>query len=106
MSPGELRSMMIDRKYEENWENKSSGETVHDVDEATLNSFYKNATSCGRLLELGTDAHMLMQKLGLLNGEHLTNAGRMLFSKNHPITLKMAVFATEHKNTFYTRACY
>ena len=22
------------------------------------------------------------------------------FSKNHPITLKMAFFATEHKNTF------
>ena len=100
MSPGELRSMMIDQEYEENWENKSSGETVHDVDETTLNSFYKNATSCGRLPELGTDAHTLMQKLGLLNGEDLTNAGRMLFSQNHPITLKMAVFATEHKNTF------
>ncbi len=106
MSPGELRSMMIDQEYEENWENKSSGETVHDVDETTLNSFYKNATSCGRLPELGTDAHTLMQKLGLLNGEDLTNAGRMLFSQNHPITLKMAVFATEHKNTFYTRDCY
>ncbi|MCD8109881.1 MAG: winged helix-turn-helix transcriptional regulator, partial [Clostridiales bacterium] len=60
----------------------------------------KNATNCGRLPEMGTDANILMQKLGLLNGEYLTNAGKMLFSKNHPITLKMAVFATEHKNTF------
>lgn len=100
MSPSELRSMMIDQEYEENWENKSSGETVNDVDESTLSNFYKNATSCDRLPELGTDAHTLMQKLGLLNGEYLTNAGRMLFSKKHPITLKMAVFATEHKNTF------
>ena len=100
MSPSELRSMMIDQEYEENWENKSSGETVKDVDKITLSSFYKNATSCGRLPEVGKDAYTLMQKLGLLNGEYLTNAGRMLFSQNHPITLKMAVFATEHKSTF------
>lgn len=100
MSPSELRSMMIDQEYEENWENKSSGETINDVDGVTLSSFYKNATNCGRLPELGTDAYTLIKKLGLLNREYLTNAGRMLFSKNHPITLKMAVFATEHKNTF------
>lgn len=100
MSPGELRRMMIAQEYEENWENKSSGEAIKDVNESTLNNFYKNATNCGRLPEMGTDADILMQKLGLLNGEYLTNAGRMLFSRNHPITLKMAVFATEHKNTF------
>lgn len=91
---------MIDQEYEENWENKSSREMINDVDEVTLSNFYNNATNCGRLPELGTDAYTLMQKLGLLNKEYLTNAGRMLFSKNHPITLKMAVFATEHKNTF------
>lgn len=100
MSPSELRKMMIAQEYEENWENKSSGETINDVNQSTLNNFYKNATNCGRLPEMGTDANILMQKLGLLNGEYLTNAGKMLFSKNHPITLKMAVFATEHKNTF------
>ena len=43
---------------------------------------------------------MLQKSLQLLNGNKLTNAGRMLFSKNKPITLKMAVFATEHKATF------
>ncbi len=100
MSPSELRNMMIDQEYEENWENKSSNETLDDIDERTLSNFYTNATNCGRLPDFGSDTHVLMQKLGLLNGEHLTNAGRMLFSKNHPITLKMAVFATEHKNTF------
>lgn len=100
MSPSELRKMMIAQEYEENWENKSSGETINDVNQSTLNNFYKNATNCGRLPEMGTDADTLMQKLGLLNGKCLTNAGKMLFSQNHPITLKMAVFATEHKNTF------
>lgn len=100
MSQSELRSVMIAQEYEENWENKSSGETVIDADEATLNSFYKNATNCGKLPELGTDALTLMHKQGLLNGEYPTNAGRMLISKHYPITLKMSEFATEHKNIF------
>lgn len=43
---------------------------------------------------------ILMEKLGLLRGDKLTNAGRVLFSKRNPIVLKLAVFATEHKTTF------
>jgi ATP-dependent DNA helicase RecG len=46
------------------------------------------------------DKKILMRKLGLVNDFLLTNAGKALFSKNRPIILKMAVFATEHKNTF------
>ncbi|MCD8109882.1 MAG: ATP-binding protein, partial [Clostridiales bacterium] len=41
MSPSELRKMMIAQEYEENWENKSSGETINDVNQSTLNNFYK-----------------------------------------------------------------
>ena len=100
MSPGELRNMMIAQEYEENWENKSSNETVDDVEEETLKRFYENATSCGRLPDFGADKNILMHKLGLVNQFLLTNAGKALFSKNKPIILKMAVFATEHKNTF------
>ena len=50
----------------------------------------------------GTDysLRILMEKLGLLRGDKLTNAGRVLFSKRNPIVLKLAVFATEHKTTF------
>ncbi len=100
MSPGELRNMMIDREYEEKWESTLSKETIDDVSEETLLDFYKNATSCGRLPDLDSDKSVLMEKLGILIDGHLTNAGRVLFSKNKPITLKMAVFATEHKTTF------
>ncbi len=100
MSPSELRSMMIDREYEEHWENTLSRETIDDVSEETLSDFYKNATSCGRLPDLDDEKAVLLEKLGLLTDGHLTNAGRVLFSKNKPITLKMAVFATEHKTTF------
>ncbi len=98
--PGELRKIMIGKEYEENWENHSSNETVSDIDEETLHKFYLSATECGRLPDFGNDKEQLLAKLGLLNGNHLTNAGKYLFSANKPIVLKMAVFATDHKTTF------
>ncbi|WP_281680055.1 RNA-binding domain-containing protein [Synergistes jonesii] len=100
LSPGELRKIMIGREYEENWENHSSAETIDDVDEKTLDNFYRSATECGRLPEVGTDKEKLLYKLGVLNGTQLTNAGKYLFSANKPLLLKMAVFATDHKTTF------
>lgn len=100
MSPSELRKMMIAQEYEENWENKTSNEDILDVSNTTLTYFYDNATNCGRLPDLGSDNVLLLEKLGLVNGKQLTNAGKILFSKNKPISLKMAVFATEHKTTF------
>ncbi len=100
MTPSELRRMMIAQEYEENWENQSSKDTIEDIDGDTLMQFYDNAVACGRLPELGREKYNLIEKLGLINGSQITNAGRVLFSKNKPITLKMAVFATEHKDTF------
>lgn len=100
LNPKELKKIMIAQEYEENWENKTSNDSINDVNKTTIKSFYDNATSCKRLPDLGEDEKFLLNKLGLSNGEMLTNAGRVLFSKNKPIVLKMAVFATEHKTTF------
>ena len=100
MSPSELRKMMISREYTENWENRSSKSTVADVDDKTLMRFFDSAVKCGRLPDISYDKVELLQKLGVLNDNVLTNAGEYLFSKNNPITLKMAVFATDHKTTF------
>ena len=47
------------------------------------------------------DKKALLEKLKLLyDGLHLNNAGKYLFSKNNPVDLKMAVFATNEKRTF------
>lgn len=100
MTPSELRKMMISQEYEENWENMSSKENVDDIDDSVLMQFYENAVDCGRLPDIGKDKYTIIERLGLVNGRQLTNAGRVLFSKNKPLTLKMAVFATEHKDTF------
>ncbi len=59
-----------------------------------------SAIFCGRLPEIEYDKWKILDQLGVLNGNHLTNAGVCLFSLRKPITLKMAVFATDHKETF------
>ena len=104
LSPAELRKIMIGKEYEDNWENHTTGETIEDVDEQTIQRFYRSATECGRLPDVGDNNAVLLNKLGLLNGDKLTNAGRCLFSKNNPIMLKLAVFATDHKTTFLDMA--
>ena len=100
LTPAELRKIMVGQEYAENWENKTSDETISDADDKTLESFYRDAVKCGRMPDYGYDKEAILRRIGVLNGAALTNAGRVLFSSRHPIVLKMAVFATEHKETF------
>jgi ATP-dependent DNA helicase RecG len=101
LTPSELRKIMINREYEDNWENRISEELLDNVDEQMLERFYHGAVGCGRMPEMAEyTTRALLDKLGLLSGNKLTNAGSVLFSKNNPIKLKLAVFATEHKATF------
>ena len=100
LSPSELRRMMIRREYEENWENNTTDQTVEDADDKTVKAFFDSALSCGRLPETEYDKRQILDQLGVLNGDRLTNAGVCLFSSRKPIALKMAVFATSHKETF------
>lgn len=100
LTPSQLRKIMVGQEYAENWENKTSDATIADVDEKTLENFYRNAVQCGRMPDYGFDRQAILSKIGVLNGDRLTNAGKYLFSSKNPIVLKMAVFATEHKETF------
>ena len=100
LTPQELRKMVINKEYEDNWGNRSSNETVGDADDTTIDKFYSEAVECERLPNIAKNKTEILSKLGLLNGDRLTNAGKCLFSKNAPIVLKMAVFASEHKTTF------
>ena len=50
--------------------------------------------------DIGYEKNVILEQIGVLNGKKLTNAGVVLFSGRKPVTLKMAVFATEHKTTF------
>ena len=101
MTPSELRRAMIDTDYSSAWENNLTNETLEDVDEKALRSFYKRSLSCGRLEPLDSfDPAELLTMLGLLCDGKLTNAGRVLFSKKKPVVLKMAVYLTDERIAF------
>ena len=100
LTPAELKEMMLSSEYSERWEQFETEYTIKDVDEAALKDFYNRATACGRLPDEGFDAEKLLNKLSLLKNGTLNNAGYVLFGNNGPITLKMAVFASDEKLTF------
>ena len=84
------------------WEKRASDETVDDVDEELLIEAIAEGNESGHLKYKYSDKKEALRKFGLLSrdGEHINNSGKALFSKNGPIMLKTATFATETKNTF------
>ena len=82
------------------WDSGFSRIKGTDIDKNELKSFYNKAINSGRLQKLKFDAKAILSKLGLYVDKKYTNASEYLFGKNHPITLKMAVFATVEKLTF------
>ncbi len=100
LTPFELRRFLL-RTDISLWEALPSDEGLEDVDEKTLEHFYRNAVGKRLPGDIPFDKKALLEHLGLLfGGEKLTNAGKYLFSKNKPITFRMAVFATREKLNF------
>ena len=84
------------------WENADSNEKVSDIDERLLMKVIADGNESGRIRYEYTDAGSILKKLGLCGSadDVLTNAGKVLFSKNKPVLLKTAVYATPTKDTF------
>ena len=82
------------------WEKTETDETIEDVDQILLKNYIEKANKCGRISDAYTSPETVLKKLGLLINGKLNNAGRILFSKNKPVVLKLAVFATDEKLSF------
>ena len=84
------------------WENRESECDLNDVDENLLKKKVETGYSVNRLPYTYEGKDFILGKLGLLTKDktHLNNAGEALFSKNKPVLLKLATFATETKETF------
>ncbi len=99
----ELEKLFNERQknYSE-WESSDSDETILDVDETLLKKEIVAGNESGRIKYAYTDATSVLSKLGLFDSKSgfLTNAGSALFSKNHPILMKSAIYATPTKETF------
>lgn len=93
---------MINRNDSSNalWEKTESDETIDDIDEDLLKNYIIKANKCGRINEEYINKETTLKKLGLLTNNKPNNAGKILFSKNKPIVLKLAVFATDEKLSF------
>ena len=84
------------------WENQVSDETIDDVCEDYLHRMVDEGNESGHLRYKYKDKESALKRFGLLAADnmHLNNAGKVLFSANTPVMLKLATFASETKSTF------
>lgn len=96
-----LRRYYLDQRQDySSWENASSEHGIEDVDENLLRSYLERGMVKGRIALKYTNAQKVLGKLGLLYDEEtLSNAGNVLFSKEGPVRLKLAKFASETRLT-------
>jgi len=101
MTPQELAKYIRDNASEGNqWENFISNKLVDDADEELLRQYVEKAKTAGRISFDYTDKETVLKKLGLLEDNHLTNAGKVLFSDDIVQDVQMAIFATNERVTF------
>ncbi|MBP5262351.1 MAG: putative DNA binding domain-containing protein [Clostridiales bacterium] len=106
VSPEELKKFFVANELKEKWEKAPSAVMVKNVDKGAVRNFFDKAVNAGRMPHSRFTTPMVLNKCGLADGDHLTNAGELLFGNTHPVTLKAAVFATEEKLTFLDMKLY
>lgn len=82
------------------WDSDKSDEGIESIDEETLKEFIQRANESKRISFKYTSKKKVLEKLGLLKDSKITNAARLLFSKNEPVEVQAAVFAGTDKTTF------
>lgn len=103
MTNNELRSFFLNiQKNYSIWEKEDSLTSINDIDETLLEKMINKGYENKRLPFKYTNSYDVLKKLGLIakGNQNLNNAGNVLFSSLNPITLKLATFATETKETF------
>src|SRR5574344_1071780 len=102
IAPKKLRTLFSSYDIDNSqWEKLPSNETINDVDEKILKDFYDRGKVSGRISFPYSNKKDVLNWLNLIapNGK-LNNAGRVLFSKNKPLKIKMASYATDDRVTF------
>ena len=100
VTPEELRAFFGASKHRGKWERSKSEAKADQIDKKTVKEFWRKAIEVGRLPEGKYTCSTILNRYGLVTGDYLTNAGEVLFGNTHPVTLKMAIFATNEKLTF------
>lgn len=106
VSPAELKAFFDANKHRGKWEKSKSTALATQIDRDAIKTFWQKAIEAGRLPESRYTCPLILKRFGLVNDDHLTNAGEALFGNTHPITLKAAIFATDEKLTFLDMKLY
>lgn len=100
VTPPVLKQFFVANEYKEKWERGCSTALMQKCDKTAIKNFVNKAIAAGRLPEGKYTYPTVLNRFGLSRGEYLTNAGEVLFGNTSPVTLKVAVFATDEKLTF------
>ena len=106
VTPEELKSFFLAGESKEKWEMSPSSATAKQIDKHSVKQFWEAAVAAGRLPSGRYTTPVILKRFGLVNGDHLTKAGEILFGNTRPVTLKAAVFATDEKLTFLDMKLY
>ena len=84
------------------WEMRSSNILISDIDDELLKKKVNKGFENKRVPFEYDNCKNILSKFGLVSEDKNTvnNAGNVLYSKNKPILLKLATYATETKDTF------
>jgi ATP-dependent DNA helicase RecG len=101
LSAKELENMFLNKNRKRvSWENMISNRTLKEVNEKILRQYVSRARSSGRL-DFGFESvKTTLNKLNLIQGLTLLNAGEILFCDTNPLEVQAAVFAGTDKLTF------
>lgn len=100
VTPEQLKAFFVSNEYKEKWEKAASSALEKQIDRKTMKAFWEKAISAGRMPDGKYTCPVILKRFGLTNGGYLNHAGEVLFGNTHPVTLKMAIFATDEKLTF------
>lgn len=99
VAPEELKAFFNANKSRGKWEKGLSDLTEKQIDRSAIKTFWQNAIAANRLAEGKYTCPIILNRFGLVRDGHLTNAGEVLFGNNHPVSLKVGIFATDEKLT-------
>lgn len=99
LSLAEIESRIL-KKNKIFWDREVSLKTIQDVNLLAVEEFVRKAKDAKRIDFIFTNVKATLNKLHLLDGDQLTNAGEVLFCEDNSLELQAATFAGNDRLTF------
>jgi ATP-dependent DNA helicase RecG len=101
MSATELERFILKKNAgRDAWDSEPSNKIIDDVNEGLLKEYLEQANRAGRIDFAYSSAKEALVKLGITDGQVVSNAGCAMFIGFPLLEVQMAVFATKQKLTF------